>query len=55
LVCDYFHPYAKIVPTCYSLWLGEGLLGELELRLGHSLKEGLPTSRLGLYSSSFIH
>jgi len=29
------------------IWLGEGVLGELELGLGHSLKEILLTSRLG--------
>lgn len=40
LVSDYLHPYAEIVPTCYSFWLGEGVLGEIEPWLGHSLKEG---------------
>jgi len=29
------------------IWLGEGVLGELDLGLGHSLKESLMTSRLG--------
>jgi len=55
LVFGCFHPYAEIVPTCYSLRLREGVLGELELGLGHSKKDGLITSRLKLYASSFIH
>jgi len=55
LVSDHFHPYAKIVPTCYSFWLGEGVVGEIELGLGHSLKAKLLTSRHRLYASSFIH
>lgn len=55
LVFDYLHPYAEVVPTCYSLLLREGVLRELELGLEHSLKEGLLTSRPRLHSSSFIH
>lgn len=55
LVYDYLHPYVEIVPTWYSFWLGERVLGELDFGHGNSLKDGLLTSWPRLYVSYFIH